>query len=360
MKQLHAIMEVTFDSRYPLFEDRNKNMLVFAWCSFATAFQRQLQRDHHRLRSRASVVAMASRGSFESRAHYDDETFNRGHSMRIEYDAPSADFFRGNQLTWVGELRSDFVSDDQVEDLDGSKVVSYPLREGGQDGRWSCEVVVPPFCQSILFSVTDGVRFDTNDNDYFRVWPEYFVEAVPGKKSDSGDGPLLRCFRRTSGNKEKENLGDVSSRDAGALERETRQAIKVDPEKVKLETVEESERGQRLSVSVSAEEQTAFQASRAHAAELGSKLGLSNVQVGEVRAAFEKFATNKKDSASPVERGRFEALLRELGFDDVVDEGRDRAIWAEHVGDDSSPLHLDTCIRIYHELDEAGEGLVIL
>lgn len=302
----------------------------------------------------------ANVGSVESQPIYEDDACYRGHLLRIQYDAPPA-YFRGTELTWVGEHRNVYINVDEATELDQSGVLSVPMTVAEIPNRWTATLVVPAYCQTILFGVTDGVRFDTNEGQYFRIWPDRFVETVAGKKDASGTGPLLRLYRRT----EKGGriaLGDVSAGDAGALERETRRAISPDASKKarSLEDLDHAERAQRIHVSVSADEIAAFRESRARAAELGTALGLSNMQIVEVRAAFQKFAADTNSSSAAVPRARFADLLLELGFDDVVADGRIDTLLADFVGGRDATLDLDTCLRIFHHLDSADEGIVIL
>lgn len=302
----------------------------------------------------------ANVGSVESHPIYEDDSCYRGHLLRIQYDAPPA-YFRGTDLTWVGEHRNVYLHVDEATELDQSGVLSVPMTVTEKPNRWTATLVVPAYCQTILFGVTDGVRFDTNEGHYFRIWPDRFVETVPGKKDASGTGPLLRLYRRNEKG-ERIPLGDVTASDAGALERETRQAISPDESKEapSLDDLDQAERAQRIHVSVSADEIAAFRHSRARAAELGTALGLSNMQIVEVRTAFQKFAADTKSSNPPVLRSHFADLLLELGFDSVVTDGRIDTLWADFVGGHDATLDLDTCLRIFHQLDSADEGIVIL
>jgi len=292
----------------------------------------------------------------------------QGQRVHIKYSAPSADYFRDESLALLAQFRAEEAS--SFVELDESSITRR-LECIGNTNQWQTVLLLPLGVRQIVFAVTDGVRFDTNENEYFRISLPYFFEPRKGTES-------FELFRT----KDKQSLGLIHRRSATELEDATRSALAQEQQnslqeeastsstteikhspKIQSQSFDVKEDHldfEHLQVAISKEEQAAFQDIRAKTSALGESLGLSNVEVGDVRMAFERHTSDRCKSDAPLFRSEFDAFLCDLGFDQVVQEQRQHALWNEFAGETNLSVSLENCIRIYHALDAAGEGLAMV
>jgi len=238
-----------------------------------------------------------------------------------------------------------------------------------------------------------------NDGHLHRIAPPWFLllrteDATSEAAASTPTGNPTYGFYERNDDGTATFVGRVSRRDAGELEQDVRREIahrrkqqgpsaaqsgqggggpalssrkkeeEEGPQGVSPRTEAEAIEASGLDdfvvhpeISVSAHEQNAFRESRARAKDVGEALGLSNVQIGEIRMAFEKFADDRKASDAPLREASFDDFLNELGFEDAVEHGRHRALWDQYHVDGA--IDLEAALRIFYDLDAAGEGVQI-
>ena len=355
---------------------RAPRVAVVLWIGAADGFVAQSSRGGlTRLFSATTKEVSTAVGTVEwTSRDCDGEDPFQGQRIMISY-VPTTDYFRGQELLWMGELRGEYTPGET--DLNEGAVMTRPFQYDGES--WVIDVMVPPACEQILFAVTDGVRFDTKDNEFYRIEPPWFLKPNEDKaEKPESQGPTFDLYRRLEdGN--AEFLAKIRRRDASDLEDDVRRemarrqkeqeeaAMEEEEEEVLPEPVLNPEERVEASglndfehpdISVSKHEQVAFQEMRARANDVGEALGLSNVQIGDVRMSFELCVADWKKSDSLLAKEKFTDFLIDLGFDDAVDNDRHIPLWDQYGSDDG--MNLEDCIRVYYDLDSAGEGVDIL
>lgn len=230
------------------------------------------------------------------------------------------------------------------------------------DGSYEVTLAIPVFAKTVDFIFSDGIRFDTNDGDYYHLRirhvqerdakgnVKYFVQDEEGQLTPTGEvdervdpQELERMIEEEMQRRKQQEQADVAAQEAAAAGADDG-GVAPEPLRVRDD----------MRVKVSKEEQRQAQRLRAEASAAGELLGLLKIQCNEVRDAFDRF---DDDRTALLARRDVRPALELLGFD-LSDEELQELV-SSHAGEDEY-VDMLAFMHMFAELDSNGVGIKIL
>mmetsp|Transcript_29021 Transcript_29021/g.38139 ORF Transcript_29021/g.38139 Transcript_29021/m.38139 type:complete len:345 (-) Transcript_29021:284-1318(-) len=248
-------------------------------------------------------------------------------TISLVYTPPHGLFKETNELMYVGG----FNGWDGEEDP-----FTMPLiPDEAQPGKFKVSLNIPNFAKVMDFIFTDGVRYDTNNGEYYHLRVKHVREV-----SENGD--IILYTQDNEGNLIQE--GVIPKIDPQELEKMIDQEMGSVQKNLKQDTL------------LTPEAEVASQQKIAEASILGEDLGLGNMEVGEARNTFSMFSVNDKMSLEGLSNA-----LNYLGFE-VPQKQQEELINSHKPSNsmDTEYISLAEFMHIYADLDLNNVGLEIV